>query len=716
MNKKLYLISLILFIGISTISLTGQNKLTLADAARVNPKVHPQRLANLQWMGDSDFFSYVAQNALVKGAAKSAKRDTILRLQDLTDALLGIGKNSLTRFPYISYVDRDNFTFIAENTLFQYHLKEKSIKELNRYPEKGELADIDPKNFRIAYAMGNNLFINTGGASKMITTDKDAGIVNGREVHRSEFGISKGTFWSPDGERLAFYRKDERKVSEYPIVDVTKRVAEDNPTRYPMAGMESEEVLVAVYDVEYGTTIFLKPQPDSAPDQYWTHIAWTPDSRYLLSAIVNRDQNRMQLCRFNAENGNYVNTIYTETNSRYVEPQHDPYFLPNSATDFLWVSRRDGYAHLYLMNITGDKFQQITQGEWEVADVVGFDEKGENVFFTATKDGPLQKNIYACHLKTGNITRISPDHGTHYAVLHKKGNMLLDIFSNTEVPYSVKVEDVKGKVLQTVFESPNPLEGYDLGEMTIDKIKSDNGADLYYRLIKPVGFDPNKKYPAIVYVYGGPHSQLVTDSWLGGNDMFLFYLAQEGYVVFTLDNQGTGNRGFEFESIIHRQVGVQEVKDQMKGVAFLKQFPWVDASRIGVDGWSYGGFMTINMLLTHPGVFKAGCAGGPVCDWKYYEVMYGERYMDTPQQNPDGYKNSSLVERAGDLQDNLLIIHGDQDPVVVWQNSLDFVKKCVDNGILLDYFVYPGHEHNVRGKDRAHLYKKITAFFDEQLK
>ncbi|MDR0363828.1 MAG: S9 family peptidase [Bacteroidales bacterium] len=716
MKRKLYLLPILFFIGLLPISLISQEKLTLADAARTNPKVYAQRLSSLQWMGNSDFFVYVSHNALVKSAARNGKKDTILRIQDLNDALSAIEETPLNRFPAVRFIDDDNFMFKSDNKFLQYNLQEKSVRILNYHSEKGENVDIHHKTSRIAYTMGNNLFINIAGNVKMITSDKDPGVVNGQAAHRFEFGIEKGTFWSPNGEKLAFYRKDETKVSKYPIVDVSKRVAEELPIRYPMAGMDSEEVLTAIYDVAHGTTIFLKPQPDSSPDQYWTHITWTPDSKYIIAAIVNRDQNRMQLCRFDGENGNYLNTIYTETNSRYVEPMHDPYFLPNSNTNFLWVSRRDGYSHFYFMDINGGNFRQVTEGEWEVLDVAGFDAKGENVFFTATKESPLQRNIYSCHLKNGKITRISPNHGTHYALLNKKGNLILDTFSSTDVPYAVKVEDAKGKVLQTVFESPNPFENYELGEMTIDKIKSDNGADLYYRLIKPVGFDPDKKYPAIIYVYGGPHHQLISDSWLGGNDLFLFYLAQEGYVVFTLDNQGSANRGFDFESIIHCQVGVQEVKDQMTGFAFLKQFPWVDQSRIGVDGWSYGGFMTINMLLSHPGVFKAGCAGGPVCDWKYYETMYGERYMNTPQQNPEGYKNSSLIERAGILQDHLLIIHGDQDSSVVWQHSLEFVKKCVDEGILLDYFVYPGHEHNVKGKDRIHLYKKIVAFFDLYLK
>ena len=264
--------------------------------------------------------------------------------------------------------------------------------------------------------------------------------------------------------------------------------------------------------------------------------------------------------------------------------------------------------------------------------------------------------------------------------------------------------------------SENPLKDYNLGETEIIELKADDNTPLFAYLIKPSDFDPNKKYPAIVYVYGGPHAQLVTDSWLAGAGLFLNYMAQQGYVIFTLDNRGSANRGKKFEQAIFRNVGTVELADQMKGVEYLKTLPYVDTEKIGVDGWSYGGFMSISLMLKHPDVFKVGCAGGPVIDWKYYEVMYGERYMDTPQDNPKGYKNASLLNQVDNLKGKLLIIHGTSDPVVVWQHSQAFLKTAIEKGKQLDYFIYPGHEHNVSGIDRAHLYKKIQTYFDDYLK
>jgi len=251
--------------------------------------------------------------------------------------------------------------------------------------------------------------------------------------------------------------------------------------------------------------------------------------------------------------------------------------------------------------------------------------------------------------------------------------------------------------------------------MTISNLENQEGTKLYYRLIKPTRFDSTKKYPVIVYVYGGPHEQLITDSWLGGAGLFLNYLAEQGYIVFTLDNRGSANRGRDFEQAIFRNVGTNETKDQMTGLGYLKSLPYVDTARIGVDGWSYGGFMTLSLMLRYPGVFKVAVAGGPVTDWQYYEVMYGERYMDTPQTNPQGYKKASVLNYVKNLNGKVLVIHGTMDQTVMWQQSLLFVQKAVSLGKQVDYFVYPGHKHNVRGIDRANLYEKITDYFKENL-
>lgn len=716
MNKIFTKVFLMAVVMLLASALTAQNKnLTLADAAYQNRAIFPERLSNLQWF-DNDEFVYVANNALIKGKAKESRRDTILSVNDLNTMVIKEGGDELKRFPMINMGENGTFTFVAQNTLYQFDLTTKSGKKLNTIPEDAKNIDIDYNTGKIAYTKGANIFVMDQGQEIQITYDEKEGVINGTTVHRNEFGIEKGLFWSPTGKKLAFYNMDESMVTEYPIVNINHRIAQTEATRYPMAGMTSHHVKIGIYDFETKETVFLKPQGDE--DQYLTNITWSPVEHHVFVAVLNRDQNQMNLCQFDSNSGNLISIIFSENNKRYVEPQHGMIFLPNSHTQFLWQSKRHGFNHLYLYEINGKLIREITQGSWDVTEFNGFDAKGKKLFFTATKESPLQRHVYSYDMKKGVIEKLTLEHGTHNAVMNQSGTLFIDRFSSTDVPYCAKIMATEGKTpleYQTLLCSENPLNDYTLGEMTIDKIKSDNGVDLYYRLIKPVGFDPNKKYPVFVYVYGGPHAQLITDSWLGGNDLFLFYMAQQGYVVFTVDNQGSDGRGDEFESIIHRKLGQQECKDQMAGINFLKQFSWIDQDRIGIDGWSYGGFMTINMLLTYPGVFKAGCAGGPVCDWKYYEVMYGERYMDRPEENPDGYAKANLVERANQLKDDLLIIHGTSDDVVVWQHSLSFIKACIENGIQVDYFVYPGHPHNVRGKDRVHLYEKISNYFDLHL-
>lgn len=713
-STSLIVTFLALFISLH---LQAQNKkLTLEDAAYMNRQVFPERMSNLQWMNSKEFV-YTANNALVKGNIQSTLRDTILRLDDISTFIIQQGGNNLRRFPIIKLSGDDTFTFISNQNLYQYDISTHSGTLLNSFPEDAENIDIDYTTNLIAYTKENNLYIADHEKEIVVTNDQNKGIVNGQTVHRNEFGIEKGTYWSPKGDKLAFYKMDESMVAEYPIVSIDERIAATKPIRYPMAGEKSHEAKIGIYDVKTGSTVFLKTKGD--PEQYLTNITWDSNNNYIFVAVLNRDQDEMSLCQYDAITGDFISMIFDEQDKHYVEPLHGMTFMPNSSTEFLWQSQRSGHNHLYLYDTNGKLLRSVTQGNWDVTEFNGFDAKGQKMFFTATKESPLERHIYSYDLKKGTITKLTDEHGTHYAIFSPDGLNFIDFFSSTDVTSCYKimsVNDKSPKTIQTLLTGKDPLADYTLGEVTINTIKSDNGVDLYYRLIKPVDFDPNKKYPVFLYVYGGPHAQLITDSWLGGGDLFLYYMAQEGFVVFTLDNQGSDGRGHEFESIIHRKVGQQECKDQMAGVNFLKQFSWVDQDRMGIDGWSYGGFMTINMLLTYPNVFKAGCAGGPVCDWKFYEVMYGERYMDTPEQNPQGYADASLIERADLLKDDLLIIHGTVDDVVVWQHSLTFIQKCIENGIQVDYFVYPGHQHNVRGRDRVHLYQKIYNYFDLHLK
>ena len=581
------------------------------------------------------------------------------------------------------------------------------------------LGDKPMNNERVEKKEGN-LYVD----GRLVERGDSYNVVLGESVHRNEFGIDGGLFWSPKGNLLAFYRMDQSMVEDYPLVDTRAREAETMPIKYPMAGMQSHWVTVGVYNPSSQKLVYLNTARDTTVherEMYLTNITWSPDEQHIYIAKVNREQNHMWLEQYNAESGAFEKTLFEEENPRYVEPCEPMYFTPKG-DQFLWLSMRDGYKHLYLYNADGTLVKQLTQGEYEVEGFIQFDKKGENVFIYANKDNLAGRDAYRVNLKSGQMECMTIQenglHGTHSVAINEAGTAWVDVWSSVGTPARADLRDWKHKApLHTFYTAENPLKDYAMPGIELGTIKAADGqTDLYYRLITPPNMEQGKKYPTLVYVYGGPHSQLVTDSWMAGGNLYFAYLAQQGYVVFTLDNRGTDNRGFEFESCTHRHLGEIEMADQMEGVKFLQSFPYVDTARMGVEGWSFGGFMTITMKLAHPEVFKVGCAGGPVIDWKWYEIMYGERYMDTPQENPDGYAKACLLDKAKNLQGRLLVIHGAEDNTVVWQHSLEFIERCINNYRQVDYFVYPHHEHNVLGRERLHLYQKMFDYYETHLK
>lgn len=691
----------------------AQDKVIDPVEIMTNRKLYPTGLSNLQWRSNTDNFTWQEAALLLQGNVKNGKTDTILTLSALNNSLTAAGFAEMRRLPFAGWKNNSVISFTSGDKFLEYDFVSAQVKMVNSSDSLAENAEMAPGTSRVAYTIKNNLYVSDGTHKIQVTHDENPGIVNGKSVHRNEFGIEKGIFWSPSGELLAFYRMDESMVTEYPLVDVTARVAGLNNIRYPMAGMKSHHVTVGIFNPETRETVFMKTGEPA--EQYLTNIAWSPDEKSLYIAVLNRDQNHMKLNRYNAVSGNFELTLFEEINERYVEPLHPMIFLPGKPGQFIWQSQRDGFNHLYLYGTDGKLIRQLTSGKWMVNDVVGFEAGGEGIFYTSTEVSPLERQLYYLNLKNLKTLRLTSETGTHTPVLRADGKYFISRYSSRSVPAEIYLADHKAKKIRTLHTSANPLEGFALGETSFITLKAGDGTDLYCRLIKPAGFDPARKYPVFIYVYGGPHAQLVTETWLGGANLFLNYMAQQGYVVFTLDNRGSANRGFAFESVIHRNLGKAEMEDQMTGVEYLKSLPWVDAERIGVDGWSYGGFMAISLKLNYPEVFKVASAGGPVIDWKFYEVMYGERYMDTPEQNPEGYKSASLLEKAGKLEGKLLIIHGAQDNTVVWQHSLEFLRACISAGKQVDYFVYPTHEHNVMGPDRSHLFIKIADYFNENL-
>lgn len=709
--RKLSLLTFV--ICFSVIAFAQEKELTIEDASYMNRSILPQGIRGLSWLGSTDYLTYREGNTIMYSKAATDKPAALMTLKDLNAGFAKIGEDTLKRLPSMNWMDEESAYFTANNRVCVYNVRSKMLREVNSFPEDAANTNLVKNTYAVAYTIANNLFIAFEGRQVQITHDAEKDIINGQSVHRNEFGISGGTFWSPEGNYLAFYRKDESMVTDYPLVDIETRIAEEKSIKYPMAGMASHHVTLGVYDVASARTVFL--ETGGPAEQYLTCVSWGPEEKYIYIALLNRDQDHMKMNQYDARTGKLVKTLFEERNEHYVEPEDQLVFLHDNKDRFIWLSEKDGYRHLYLFNTEGEEISQLTAGEWVVRDFLGIGPKDKYAYFIAAKESPLNADVYSVRLKDGEIRKISPLNGSHRALINGNGKYFIDIYNDTLTAGTYAVVGTNGKLVRVLKENANPLADYNVGDMSIFTIDADDGTPLYCRMITPPGFDPAKKYPVIVYVYGGPHAQLVTNSWMGGASMFLYYMAQEGYVVFTLDNRGSAHRGRDFEQAIHRNMGTIEVSDQARGVEYLKLLPFVDADRIGVNGWSYGGFMTISLMLKQADNFKVGVCGGPVTDWKYYEIMYGERYMDTPEQNPEGYAEASLFNHADKLKGDLLIIHGTFDPVVVWQHSLALINKFIKEGKQVDYFVYPGHGHGVGGKDRIHLNAKMAKYFKDHL-
>lgn len=577
-----------------------------------------------------------------------------------------------------------------------------------------------------AFTKDRGLYLLMDGSVRTIIESDDPDVCYGTTVSRNEFGIGEGIYPSPLGSRIAFYRKDESKVTDFPLLDIKTRTGSLNNIKYPMNGMDSEVITLGIYSVKDGSIVYADVT-DFADDRYLTNISWSPDDKYVFIQVLDRTQKHMRLNMYRASDGSFVRTVLTEDNERYTEPLDHLYFVEGTY-DFIYrTDNRDGYRNLYLCDTLGTVIR-LTDCD---ADVNYVANDGKTLWYTSAEVSPVENHLFSMKLDFGRKrgsavinkfrphepVRLTSEEGWHNISMNDDCSYYIDSYSSFSVPRVITLNKATGESVKTLLQASDPLADYATGEVRFGTVKSADGKyDNWYRMFLPKDFDPSKKYPVILYVYGGPHSQMVTNTWLGGVRMWEEYMAQQGYIVYVQDNRGTQNRGADYEKAIHRQCGQAEMADQMVGINMLKSLPYVDADRIGVHGWSYGGFMTISLMTNYPDVFKVGVAGGPVIDWKWYEVMYGERYMDTMATNPEGFAKTSLIGRVKDLKGKLLICQGAIDNTVVWEHSLSFVQKCVEEGVMLDYFPYPCSEHNVMGPWRVHLMQKVTNYFEDYLK
>ncbi|OCK51328.1 prolyl tripeptidyl peptidase [Chryseobacterium sp. CBo1] len=711
---KLHQFSLLMVVLGGT-ALAQTQKFTMAEAVngtRTNLAV--KNISQFSWSDDGKSYIHGVKGGYLITDIKTNKQDTLI---SLTQVNKNFADNKLKGLPPVKFTTNSDAYFTANN---QMYWLEKSgsdwkVKRSVVLGDRSENVKTLADNQTLVYTRGNNLFINKNGKEVAVTSDTNENILNGASnVHRNEFGIDTGIFPSPNSENIAFYRMDQTMVADYPIIDWSVTPAVNTNIKYPMAGKTSHEVTLGVYNIKNQSTTFLKIEGEK--DQYLTAVTWSPDSKFIFVGVLNRGQNHLRMNKYDAVTGNFINTLFEETSDKYVEPQHPLVFFPNSNTDFIWQSQRTGYNHLFHYSLEKGLIAQITKGEWLVTDILGFNENKKEIYYASTQESPTERHLYRINWNTFKTQRLDNAEGMHSGILSNDGNYLYDTYSNATTPRVANILNTTTLKATNLLKSENPLKNYLRPEVKSINLKADDGTLLYGKIILPTNFDPNKKYPAIVYLYNGPHLQLITNSFPASGNLWYEYMAQNGYIIFTMDGRGSANRGLKFEQAVFRNLGTTEMNDQMKGVDYLKSLPYVDSERMGIHGWSFGGFMTTSFMLRQPDVFKVGVAGGPVIDWSMYEIMYGERYMDSPQENPQGYATSNLLDKVQNLKGKLLMIHGAQDDVVVWQHSMKFIKSAVDHGIQMDYFVYPGHPHNVIGKDRVHLMQKVTDYFDLYLK
>ena len=708
-------------------SMSAQKQFTLEDLNYGGNNFHNMVPKNryTAWWGDqlvrtdAEFCALIDKN--------TGKETRLFSVDDINKWVASIGNIKVHSLYHATFPYPNQQLVLLNSSKMRMLVNWKTKQVVWKQDAKDEnFADWNAQSRAVAFVKGDNLYVNNAqGTLKQLTKDGSRDIVYGQSVHRDEFGIYKGTFWSNDGQKLAFYRMDQSMVADYPLVDIDTRIATETPVRYPMAGEKSHLVTVGIYDLNTDKTVYLNTGDPT--DRYFTNIAWAPDGKLIYLIEMNRAQNHYSLDAYDPATGNKTATLYTESSDKYVHPMHAITFLPWDKSRFILQSEKDGYNHLYLFDTSGKQIKQLTTGKWIVVDLLGFNAKTKEAIILSTEASPIQNNLYAVNLQTGTRRLLdngkgchantTGEGGSHKPALSLSGQWILDSYTEPTVPRNIDIVNVASAKATRYFTAENPWVGYTVPEYTCGKIKAADGTtDLYYRMVKPTNFDPNKKYPTIIYVYGGPGVRNVEARWHYWSRGWETYMAQKGYLLFILDNRGSSARGLAFEQATFHHLGVEEAKDQMKGVEYLTSLPYVDKDRMGVHGWSFGGFMTTTLITSHPEVFKVGVAGGPVIDWKWYEVMYGERYMGTPQNNPKGYAESSLLSKAKNLKGKLQIITGMNDPVVVPQHCLNFLQECIKVGTQPDFFVYPGEPHNMRGHQSTHLHERISQYFDDYLK
>jgi dipeptidyl-peptidase-4 len=706
----------------------GKTKEFTIEDVFVKGKFSPKGIRGFQWIEDGKAFSYLETDTAAKLTdlwrydVASGKRTKLVNANAL---VLKEGEKPFSIQNYTWSPDGRTILFTGTLTarslktggnFFLYDLGKKKFRQLTNSAEEQLNVRFSPDGSMIGFVRGNNLFLHRldDDTETQLTSDGGEHVFNGHFdwVYEEEFGLINGWQWSPDGKHIAYWQIDESREPEFSIVNFIPLHSAVNKMRYPKAGDPNGVVKIGILDVGSKKTVWadIGAPLDTTQDTYIPRILWTQNPSLLAVERLNRHQNKLELALVNAATGS-ARVILTETESTWIDISDDVTFLKKS-DQFIWPSERDGFQHLYLYDLDGKLIRQLTQGRWDVERLNGVDERSGTLFFTAGVVSPLNREVYAVGLDGKGFRRITREEGSSSANFAPDCSVFLHTFTDVNSPARQTLRKSNGSLVRVVDDGTvEALGEYRISPQTFFTFTTGDGVELNGWMIKPADFDPAKKYPVLMYVYGGPGSQTVRNSWGGQNFLWYQILAQKGYIVASVDNRGTGARGKQFKSVTYKHLGKWETHDQIEGAKYLASLPYVDGSRIGIWGWSYGGYMTLMSMLSGSGVFKTGVSVAPVTHWKFYDSIYTERYMLTPQENPDGYEESAPLAHAGKLTGNLLEIHGTADDNVHWQNTVSMVNAFIQEGKQFETAFYPGGYHGIGGgKVRAQLFTKITDF------
>ena len=736
MKFKYLLVSLFLVFGTLSASAQEKKNFDLEDLY-MRPTFYAKSVRGMNSMKDGKTYATFEKGQLNIYNYKTGKLEkTLFGIADLTmhpDSLpIGLQNYELSENEDKMLCLTDMESIYRHSFHANYYVYDFATKTLQPLSDNGKqrLATFSPDATKVAFMRDNNLFIKDlkTGEEKQFTNDGLYNhIINGAPdwVYEEEFSFSQGFYWSPDSKKIAFMKFDESNVREFQMEEFEGLYPDWYSFKYPKAGEDNSIVEIYVYDLESGKTV--KMDTGTETDIYLPRIAWTKDANVLAIQRLNRHQNHLEILAADATTGK-SRVFYDETNDYYIDITDDWHFLEDGKT-FLMTSERSGYNHIYLCRLDGKQAKQLTTGSWDVTSVYGFD--GKEVYFQAAKNSPVDRQIYAVNLK-GKMREVIGRSGTNNARFSNDFSYLININSSISQPNQYELYTNKGKlvrVLEDNHEFAEKLKTFNLGEKKLMKISDPaftlpdgTQVEIDAWQILPPDFDPANKYPVLIYVYGGPGYQTVNNSWANSDYWWMQLLAQHGIISVSINNRGSGAQGEVFKKMTYLQLGKYETEDMITLAKYMAKQPYVDAGKIGIYGWSYGGFMAANGITKGADVISTAVSVAPVTNWRYYDNVYTERFMRTPQENPDGYDLNSPVHNTAMIKGNYLLCHGSGDDNVHYQNAMELIKAMISNGKQFDLMIYPNKNHGIyggyeygSGECRMHLFNKIDDFLFEHL-